>query len=172
MILSLVRNSDGQEVNAKRLGIGFLKVPNHFPCYLSLLNPFQTSPRIEPTVCHIVASEKEHLPRPPLVALSRAREGLYIMGNCSILSQNSKFWKEVLGELQDHGCVGTGIPVVCQRHPGAVRYISEPGLLSRIAPLGMHTVPEFDINGSAILFIRWLFRTVRNQVELRTCLSI
>ncbi|EJF65241.1 P-loop containing nucleoside triphosphate hydrolase protein [Dichomitus squalens LYAD-421 SS1] len=70
------------------------------------------------------------------VALSRAREGMYIMGNATNLSARSKMWREVIEELGRRDCLGTAFPIACQRHPHTVESISKPGQLPRIAPDG------------------------------------
>ncbi|KAM5531281.1 hypothetical protein V8D89_015082 [Ganoderma adspersum] len=70
------------------------------------------------------------------VALSRAREGMYIMGNATNLTARSKMWREIIEELGKRDCLGTAFPVACQRHPHTVEMISKPGQLPRIAPDG------------------------------------
>ncbi|KAI0779559.1 hypothetical protein C8Q74DRAFT_1217042 [Fomes fomentarius] len=70
------------------------------------------------------------------VALSRAREGMYILGNATNLSSRSKMWREVVEELRKRDCLGSAIPVACQRHPQKVEFVSKPGQLPRIAPDG------------------------------------
>lgn len=71
------------------------------------------------------------------VALSRAREGLYIFGNAENLSSRSGMWRSILEELDAQDGLGPGLPVACHRHPDRVEYVSRPGQLSRIAPDGM-----------------------------------
>lgn len=71
-----------------------------------------------------------------IVALSRAREGMYIMGNATNLSARSKMWREIIEELEKRDCLGAAFPVACQRHPHTVEMISKPGQLPRIAPDG------------------------------------
>ncbi|TCD60036.1 hypothetical protein EIP91_010850, partial [Steccherinum ochraceum] len=70
------------------------------------------------------------------VALSRAREGLFILGNAVDLSSRSKMWKSVVEELDRDGCVGPALPVVCAQHKDKIQYVSKPGQLPRIAPDG------------------------------------
>ena len=70
------------------------------------------------------------------VALSRAKHGLYIMGNASNLRKNST-WCTILDEMEKLDQIGFGFPVVCARHPEQVQNISKPGQLPKIAPLGM-----------------------------------
>ncbi|KAN0066437.1 hypothetical protein ACQY0O_000531 [Thecaphora frezii] len=45
------------------------------------------------------------------VALSRAKEGLFIMGNADLLSSKSEFWRETLATLHSKGAVMSGFPV-------------------------------------------------------------
>ncbi|EMD37515.1 hypothetical protein CERSUDRAFT_114154 [Gelatoporia subvermispora B] len=70
------------------------------------------------------------------VALSRAREGLYIFGNAADLCARSKMWRTVIDQLTQTDCVGDALPVRCDRHPETVEMISKPGQLSRVAPDG------------------------------------
>ncbi|KAI0812709.1 P-loop containing nucleoside triphosphate hydrolase protein [Irpex lacteus] len=70
------------------------------------------------------------------VALSRAREGLYILGNAADFSSKSKMWNDVIKRLDSAGCVGDALPIACQQHPNIVQYISRPGELPGISPDG------------------------------------
>ncbi|TFK54494.1 P-loop containing nucleoside triphosphate hydrolase protein [Heliocybe sulcata] len=70
------------------------------------------------------------------VALSRAKQGLFILGNSRNLASRSKMWRSVLAELESNGAVGQAFPIACQRHPDKVEYISRPGQLPRVAPDG------------------------------------
>lgn len=71
-----------------------------------------------------------------VVALSRAREGLYIFGNAENLASKSRMWHSIIEELEAQDGLGTALPVACHRHRDKVEYISRPGQLSRIAPDG------------------------------------
>jgi len=70
------------------------------------------------------------------VALSRAREGLFIIGNALNLASRSNMWRTVIDELEQNDAVGEAFSVVCQRHPDIIEYVSEPGKLPRLAPDG------------------------------------
>jgi hypothetical protein len=72
-----------------------------------------------------------------LVALSRAQEGLYILGNATNLSSRSPMWRHVIDELRDNGSLGEGFPIRCDRHPDEMQIISVPGVLPRVSPDGM-----------------------------------
>lgn len=71
-----------------------------------------------------------------LVALSRAREGMYVLGNARDLRTRSSMWGKVLSRLEQDDCVGPALPVVCHRHQEAIEWISKPGQLGRVAPDG------------------------------------
>ena len=70
------------------------------------------------------------------VALSRAKEGLFILGNASNLASKSDMWHSVIRELKENGAVATAFPISCHRHPESVRSVSEPCELPQIAPDG------------------------------------
>jgi hypothetical protein len=74
----------------------------------------------------------------PTVALSRAREGLFILGNASNLASRSNMWRSVIDELEQNDALGSAFPIVCQRHPDTIKYVSEPGQLPRLAPDGAY----------------------------------
>ncbi|KAI0765957.1 hypothetical protein BD413DRAFT_606098 [Trametes elegans] len=74
------------------------------------------------------------------VALSRAKHGLYILGNASNLRKNPT-WSVILDEMEAAGQVGSGFPIACPRHPEQVSVITEPGELSRVAPAGGCLLP-------------------------------
>lgn len=70
------------------------------------------------------------------VALSRAKHGLYVMGNASNL-RKSPTWCTIIEEMEKQGQIGFGFPIVCTRHPDQTKIITKPGQLPKIAPLGM-----------------------------------
>lgn len=51
-----------------------------------------------------------------VVAASRARNGVYFFGNRATLS-HSPHWKQLLGTMEERGCVGRAFPLTCPRHP-------------------------------------------------------
>ncbi|KAH8981146.1 hypothetical protein EDB92DRAFT_2055683 [Lactarius akahatsu] len=69
------------------------------------------------------------------VALSRAKHGLYILGNASNLRKNET-WRTVLDEMENEDQICRGFPIVCPRHPEAKQLISKPGQLPTHAPEG------------------------------------
>ncbi|PSN40870.1 hypothetical protein C0J52_20558 [Blattella germanica] len=50
------------------------------------------------------------------VALSRAKKGLYIMGNSQILAKGSGTWMQILDILRERNAIGRALEVRCQVH--------------------------------------------------------
>lgn len=50
------------------------------------------------------------------VALSRAKEGFYMIGNMNLLAKNSSTWKLIGKELQDQDAIGEVLLLRCQTH--------------------------------------------------------
>lgn len=58
------------------------------------------------------------------VALSRARNGLYILGNIRMLATASPVWADMEKVLKEHDQIGEEIPLRCDRHHEIVRKVS------------------------------------------------
>ena len=121
------------------MNIGFLRasLPSIRRCRGANGSFILPSPRTEQMV-HFIPSLPHNTNSPfdcaVIVALSRAREGMYIMGNATNLSARNKMWREVIEELDKRDSLGTAFPIACQRHPHTMESISKPGQLPRIAP--------------------------------------
>lgn len=65
------------------------------------------------------------------VALSRAREGLFIIGNMQLLSACSKTWNLINNELMSQQSIGDYLPLLCTRHGCVteIRNVTDFGLL-------------------------------------------
>ncbi|XP_071440457.1 NFX1-type zinc finger-containing protein 1 isoform X2 [Hetaerina americana] len=59
------------------------------------------------------------------VALSRAKKGLYIMGNIDMLSKKSHLWAEIRNVLQKKEAVGTHLTLQCLKHPEQLTEVSQ-----------------------------------------------
>jgi hypothetical protein len=70
------------------------------------------------------------------VALSRAKEGMFIFGEAPLLASRSHMWRSVIDELDSIGCIGPGIPISCQRHPEQTNLARKPGEIRQFAPDG------------------------------------
>ncbi|KAI9290036.1 P-loop containing nucleoside triphosphate hydrolase protein [Umbelopsis sp. AD052] len=62
------------------------------------------------------------------VALSRAKKGMYIIGNGAMLCQRSELWNEIIGNLEDQhpDCIGEQLMLRCQQHPDRVTSVTYP----------------------------------------------
>ncbi|GBL83940.1 NFX1-type zinc finger-containing protein 1 [Araneus ventricosus] len=58
------------------------------------------------------------------VALSRARKGLYCIGNFSLLAEKSNLWKNIIKTLEDSKAIGPSISLMCQNHPDTSRAVA------------------------------------------------
>lgn len=68
------------------------------------------------------------------VALSRARIGLYIMGNASLLNASGNpVWKFVLAKLTEAGRIGSRLKLNCQLHP------SKSAEVASVADFDLHS---------------------------------
>ncbi|PIL26781.1 hypothetical protein GSI_11117 [Ganoderma sinense ZZ0214-1] len=74
------------------------------------------------------------------VALSRAKHGLFVLGNASNLRRNPT-WSTILDEMESRDQIGPAFPIICPRHPDQVQLISKPGELPLYAPGGGCVLP-------------------------------
>ncbi|TBU41804.1 hypothetical protein BD309DRAFT_964525 [Dichomitus squalens] len=74
------------------------------------------------------------------VALSRAKHGLFVLGNAANLRKN-QIWSTILDEMESRDQIGPAFPIVCPRHPEQVQLVSKPGQLPLYAPAGGCVLP-------------------------------
>ncbi|RIA80711.1 hypothetical protein C1645_866307 [Glomus cerebriforme] len=73
------------------------------------------------------------------VLLSRAREGMYLIGNSELMAKKSEdMWAPVIDILhkRNPSQVGFGMPIVCNRHPDYKHIITEPEQFAKVSPNG------------------------------------
>ena len=58
------------------------------------------------------------------VALSRAKHGMIIIGNATLLLSASALWRAVLANLEASNSVGRCLPLTCVRHPDRVTHVA------------------------------------------------
>ncbi|XP_071958632.1 uncharacterized protein [Antedon mediterranea] len=51
------------------------------------------------------------------VALSRAKKGMFCIGNFKLLSEKNDLWMKIVNDMQNSNCFGSYIEVYCQNHP-------------------------------------------------------
>ena len=54
------------------------------------------------------------------VALSRAREGLYCIGNFAMLSEKSELWNKIVQDMKGRDALGESLELLCINHPDRV----------------------------------------------------
>ena len=72
------------------------------------------------------------IPNRVCVALSRAKHGMYIVGNAGLLWDTSELWRKILGLLQERSSVGTSLDLVCSHHPETRTAITTPADFARV----------------------------------------
>ncbi|CAF1069393.1 unnamed protein product [Adineta ricciae] len=50
------------------------------------------------------------------VALSRAQNAFYVIGNFHLLAENSATWKVIVDKIKESKLIGTGLPINCANH--------------------------------------------------------
>ncbi|SLM41380.1 Zinc finger, NF-X1-type [Lasallia pustulata] len=69
------------------------------------------------------------------VLLSRARHGMYIIGN-SETSEHVPMWRQVISILRQTGSIGRTLSLRCPRHPDTSIEVARPDDFTRLAPEG------------------------------------
>ncbi|WKX99928.1 hypothetical protein Q1695_014641 [Nippostrongylus brasiliensis] len=69
------------------------------------------------------------------VALTRARHGMYVVGNLVYLARCSSFWRDIAHHIYNKGFAGDRLPIRCQRH-GNVQTIEHPSDFAEKSPDG------------------------------------
>ena len=75
------------------------------------------------------------------VSLSRAKQGLFIVGNLDQMCLSSSLWKKIRTSLEEMDSVDTGFKICCQNHPEVLRKLSSAAELQEEAPEGGCTKP-------------------------------
>ncbi|KAG9063296.1 hypothetical protein KI688_004178 [Linnemannia hyalina] len=71
------------------------------------------------------------------VLLSRARHGMYLIGNASLMDQpQNGIWPDVMAELHENDRIGNGFLLRCRNHPETEFMISYPTDFKTYAPNG------------------------------------
>ncbi|CAG8486394.1 199_t:CDS:10, partial [Diversispora eburnea] len=75
------------------------------------------------------------------VLLSRAKHGMYLMGNAELMENESDMWKKVIDILRSRNQVGTGFPIICDQHPENKNIITYPRKFEEVSPDGGCLLP-------------------------------
>ncbi|MCO5562178.1 hypothetical protein L7F22_015804 [Adiantum nelumboides] len=80
------------------------------------------------------------------VALSRARDGLFMFGNGELLCQKSELWKGVVKELQQSSGYGDALVLTCQNHPDRETRIQKPSDFTSVPDGGCEKACELQLS--------------------------
>ncbi|KAG9293587.1 hypothetical protein G9A89_005590 [Geosiphon pyriformis] len=70
------------------------------------------------------------------VLLSRAKHGMYLLGDAKLFQKKSQMWDKVIDILRQRGQIGPAFPILCERHPQYVNEISNPQHFAEVSPDG------------------------------------
>ena len=70
------------------------------------------------------------------VGLSRAKHGMYIMGNKDQLAGKTQMWAQIIGDLTEANRVGPGWPIGCHQHKEHQYLADRPGVIGLRSPEG------------------------------------
>ncbi|KAK5640473.1 hypothetical protein RI129_011284 [Pyrocoelia pectoralis] len=74
------------------------------------------------------------------VALSRAKEGLYIMGNMTLLCRGSQIWPKIKEALVIQNSLGHSLTLRCQIHPENVTQVRVPADFTNVSEGGCNAI--------------------------------
>ena len=75
------------------------------------------------------------------MSLSRAKEGLFILGNLDQMCRSSPVWQKIRTSLEESNSVGDGITIMCQNHLEVVRTVRSANEFFSETPEGRCTKP-------------------------------
>ncbi|CAI2168909.1 11576_t:CDS:10 [Funneliformis geosporum] len=99
---------------------------------ISLVRNFSKSDRLD-TIGFLKSTNRSN------VLLSRAREGMYLLGNSELMETKSKdMWAPVINILRTRNPaqIGFGMPIACNKHPKYKNVIVEPEQFELVSPTG------------------------------------
>ena len=75
------------------------------------------------------------------VLLSRAKEGMYVIGQADLFERESTVWAKVLDIMRRDDLVGDGVTIYCQKHPEILTEVSVPRDFAIYSPDGGCLLP-------------------------------
>ncbi|NWI90883.1 ZNFX1 protein, partial [Pitta sordida] len=85
------------------------------------------------------------IPNRVCVALSRAKKGLYCIGNMRMLSK-VPLWSKIVHTLQEKGHIGPSLRLCCQNHPETKTLVSTAEDFNQVPEGGCNRPCEFRLN--------------------------
>ncbi|KAG8748916.1 hypothetical protein FRC14_001814 [Serendipita sp. 396] len=75
------------------------------------------------------------------VALSRARHGMFVLGNGEVLENSNGIWPSVIQEFKQQDAYGEAFPFACHRHPNDTQWLSSSKEIDTLFPDGRCLLP-------------------------------
>lgn len=82
------------------------------------------------------------------VALSRARKGLYVIGNFELLCSESELWRYVVNVMKDRNSFGKSLILQCGNHPGNSAEVSRDSDFDQVSNGGCYLPCNFILECS------------------------
>ncbi|RXG56748.1 NFX1-type zinc finger-containing protein 1 [Armadillidium vulgare] len=79
------------------------------------------------------------------VALSRAKHGMFIIGNMSQMAESSSLWREIQNKLISGGNIGSKMKLVCSNHPNEIMEVRSLEDFNKKTPKGGCSIPCTEI---------------------------
>ncbi|KAF8770165.1 NFX1-type zinc finger-containing protein 1 [Argiope bruennichi] len=79
------------------------------------------------------------------VALSRAKKGLYCIGNFGLLAEKSNLWKNIVETLESKKSIGPSLLLMCQNHPDISRAVTNDSDFDFVPEGGCTKQCEFQL---------------------------
>lgn len=83
------------------------------------------------------------------VALSRAKIGLYVIGNFDFIQKHShkcQIWKEIIKHVEVNESIGKGLPLICRNHKDVLTQVVDPKDFDKVPEGGCSKTCGFRLN--------------------------
>lgn len=83
------------------------------------------------------------------VALSRAKIGLYVIGNFDFIQKHSHkchIWKEIIKQMKVNESIGNGLPLICRNHKDIITQVVDPKDFDKVPEGGCSKTCDFRLN--------------------------
>lgn len=83
------------------------------------------------------------------VALSRAKIGLYVIGNFDFIQKHShkcQIWKEIIIHMEVNESIGNGLPLICRNHKDVITLVMDPKDFDKVPEGGCSKTCGFRLN--------------------------
>ncbi|GIY60264.1 NFX1-type zinc finger-containing protein 1 [Caerostris darwini] len=79
------------------------------------------------------------------VSLSRAKKGLYCIGNFELLAEKNDLWKNIIETLKKQNAIGSSLQLTCQNHPGVINSVQDASDFDSVPEGGCSRKCEFRL---------------------------